>query len=534
MREQSIHRSFLQGALILSIAGIIAKVMGALYRIPFQNIVGDIGYYVYQQVYPFYGIYFALAMYGFPVVISKMVAESKRGTSKQTENDTVVISSIVLGILFTAIFAIIYFGAPFIALIMRDPMLVPAIKAASFSFLLLPVISVLRGINQGYENMLPTGVSQVIEQLTRVFFILVVSFVIVGRHGTVYEIGAWSALGGVVGGLFSFLTLLFFLLYHKIEINLHHHLDFKKVIHVTKQLLVDGFAISIAASIMILFQFIDAFEIPYVLTNTNLSSDMVKVQKGVFDRGQPLLQLGIVIATSISLSLVPYISQAFSNRDWKSIAESAATSLKIGLVLGGAAAAGLAIIIGPTNIMLFENQDGSAVLGVLGISILFATIALIVAAILQGMGKSLVVTRNVLIGAFTKIILNFFLLQYIGIMGAAIGTVLGVAVIALLNLFVLFKLVPGLTRQRFYGVKIILALLVMSIITFGWKESLVFLMPTYEENRLLAAFIGLSSAIIGVFTYLICLIKWPIWEESEVSYLPSFIDKIVKIKKRRR
>lgn len=512
------------------LAGITARIMGAVYRVPFQNIAGDVGYYVYQQVYPFYGIAFALAMYGFPVIISKMVAEGKEIKNGQNNGDTLVISSFVLGVLSIGLFAATFFGASMIANFMKDPLLIPAIKAVSFSFLLLPVISVLRGVYQGSENMLPTGVSQVMEQLTRVAFILCVSVIIAGNNGSPYDIGTFASFGGVLGGLVALITLLFYFHQHKINLNRSKRLTYTKVWSVTKRLIIDGFAISIAASVLILFQFIDAFEIPYLLAD---KTDSVKQQKGIFDRGQPLLQLGIVVATSISLSLVPYISNAYAKRDWKAIAEGAATALKLGLLLGGAAAVGLAIIITPTNIMLFENQAGSAVLGVLGISILFATIALIAAGIIQGLGKSLVITSNVLIGALVKVLINLILLPSLGIMGAAIATVSGMAVIALLNLYVLYRNVPELIKQRFYSTRIIASLLAMTLVTFGWKELLDFLLASNETNRVLASFKAFSTAIIGVVTYLLCLVKWPIWEEAELSYLPSFIARISKIRKRR-
>ena len=75
-------RDIFRGALILSAAAIIVKILSAAYRIPYQNVAGDIGFYIYQQVYPFYGVALTLSTLGFPVVISKLIAE--RGSS---END---------------------------------------------------------------------------------------------------------------------------------------------------------------------------------------------------------------------------------------------------------------------------------------------------------------------------------------------------------------------------------------------------------------------------------------------------------------
>ncbi|WP_054637346.1 oligosaccharide flippase family protein [Thalassobacillus sp. C254] len=75
----------IKGALILSAAGLLGKVLSALYRVPYQNLTGDLGYYVYQQIYPFYGAVMVISMYGFPVIISKMMLEDRLHRSKGEE-----------------------------------------------------------------------------------------------------------------------------------------------------------------------------------------------------------------------------------------------------------------------------------------------------------------------------------------------------------------------------------------------------------------------------------------------------------------
>ncbi len=84
-----------RGALILSAAAIIVKVLSAAYRIPYQNIAGDIGFYIYQQVYPFYGVAFTLSTIGFPVVISKLIAERESSKNNFAVKDILVTSFVV-------------------------------------------------------------------------------------------------------------------------------------------------------------------------------------------------------------------------------------------------------------------------------------------------------------------------------------------------------------------------------------------------------------------------------------------------------
>ena len=88
MKPASQAKNLIRGTFILTIAALFTKILSAFYRIPFQNIVGDVGFYIYQQVYPFYAIAIALSTYGFPVVISKLYTEEmnkkEEGKSKAT------------------------------------------------------------------------------------------------------------------------------------------------------------------------------------------------------------------------------------------------------------------------------------------------------------------------------------------------------------------------------------------------------------------------------------------------------------------
>ena len=82
MKPVTDSKDLVKGAMILTLAALVTKILSAVYRVPFQNIVGDIGFYIYQQVYPFYGIVMVLSTYGFPVVISKLYTEQQaRGTA---------------------------------------------------------------------------------------------------------------------------------------------------------------------------------------------------------------------------------------------------------------------------------------------------------------------------------------------------------------------------------------------------------------------------------------------------------------------
>ena len=115
MNSVNQSKALFRGAFILMLAALITKILSAFYRIPFQNIVGDIGFYIYQQVYPFYGIAIVLSTTGFPVVISKLYAEQKQKGEDDKSRLLLFVSFIYLQLFGFICFLILYFGADSIA-----------------------------------------------------------------------------------------------------------------------------------------------------------------------------------------------------------------------------------------------------------------------------------------------------------------------------------------------------------------------------------------------------------------------------------
>ena len=136
----------MEGAFILTIASFIAKILSAVYRVPFQNLVGDEGFYVYQQVYPIYGLAMTLALSGLPQFISRIVAEEpdplKSKERLQALTPFVHWSAISL-------WAVTFLFAGPIAQVMGDHQLAGLIRIVSFTFLFVPPLTFYRGMFQG-------------------------------------------------------------------------------------------------------------------------------------------------------------------------------------------------------------------------------------------------------------------------------------------------------------------------------------------------------------------------------------------------
>ena len=176
MTEQWNMKRFMKGASILTIAAIVVKLLGAVYRVPFQNLVGDKGFYIYQQVYPFIGIFIVWTSYGFSVAVSKLLAGSRSPGEAKAMMRVAFTYLVLLSLTF---FVLLTLFAPFFARSMGDPYLASLLRAGAYIVLFMPALAVLKGSFQSVGQMVPVAVSSVGEQASRVAVILVGTWIAV-------------------------------------------------------------------------------------------------------------------------------------------------------------------------------------------------------------------------------------------------------------------------------------------------------------------------------------------------------------------
>lgn len=526
-KPENTSKKLFKGAVLLTAASIFIKILSAGYRVPYQNIAGDIGFYIYQQVYPFYGIAIAFSTYGFPMAVSKLIAE--RHSSKFTVREIILDSLIILSVIGILIFWALYFGAAIIADRMRDPGLAQLIRIIAFSFLLMPLISVIRGYYQGVYDMVPTAASQVSEQLVRVSAILGFSFVLIGQGYSLYEAGAGAVLGSVAGGITSALVLVSFMWARK---------DWKRMSQsefrtgnfpiITKTLLIHGVAFCITSLILVLIQLVDSMHLYMLLRQSGLTEMGAKEWKGIYDRGQPLIQLGTVVSNSISLSLVPLMSGYLKKNLRNEMDHIIKMALLISLTIGAAAAVGLICIIEPANYMLFTDGKGSAELAVLSISIIFTSVIMAQASILQSLGHTSAVILIVSAGIAAKWFLNYLFVPGYQIMGASLATVISFFLMSLLFFTVLQKHV----NQPLFEKRQIYILLIASFLMgfFLWVYNGIFqaIIAKAVFNRILATIQALTGVVLGGFLFILVIVRKGMFTSSELNMVP-FGSKLAKL-----
>ncbi|MFD1849256.1 putative polysaccharide biosynthesis protein [Oceanobacillus bengalensis] len=519
-----------KGVLLLTIAGFVSKVLSAGYRIPLQNLTGDVGFYIYQQVYPILGIAMMLSLYGFPSAISRIIVELKaKGKAISFSSFFVPIFTILI-IINGALFLFFMLHASTIANRVGDMHLVNTYRYAAFVFLIIPFLALLRGIFQGNYVMKPTAYSQVGEQLVRVFIIIAAAIVVTARDKSLYDLGNAATFASIAGGIAAIIVLSIFFIKDKpiLLANQKEVIPWKDYILTIATL---GIVATLNHMTLLIIQLADTFTFMQGLMEHGFSKVQSMEAKGVFDRGQPLIQLGIVLGSSLALALIPSISKQKLEEDWETFNQYISNALTFSFYIAIGATVGLIAIFEETNILLYEDSKGTMDLRILVLSIILCSLAITASSVLQGLGYIKRTAGFIIVAFFIKWILNELLIPMWGMTGAAIATVL-----SLLGLvtFVMLELKRKLPSLHFFQQINWLALLKATVIMLFYIGLLHVLLPDIVRlSRMELLGYVLFTASSGAIIYLFSLLRSGAFTEKELEVLPysSFLIRIHKGRK---
>ena len=520
MNNEWTMQKFMKGAVLLTIAALIVKALSAVYRIPFQNIVGDQGFYIYQQVYPFIGVLTVWTSYGFAVAISKLLADAHDQSNLNQRSTILRIAFIYLSVISIVSFTLLFTGADVLARWMGDEELAQLLRTGSFVVLLMPILALLKGSFQAEGRMEPVAYGQVIEQMVRVTVILVGTYVVVKTGASLYTAGSTALLGAIVGEIAGIILLLLFIR-KKLSYSLFKKRQGKVPVGpIIKDLTIISLSVSMSSLILLFFQLVDSFTIFSSLTETGMNRLTAMETKGTYDRGLPLVQMGILIASTLSLSIVPLIAHTTQKKSGRNAIPYAQLTFRIALLFGTAATLGLILVLPPVNEMLFETRDLSATLMIFCIQIFWLSLILTMTSVLQGLGKVVLPAFLLITGIILKWLCNAWLLPKYGVMGAAIASNVGFAFITLsLYVYVYSIWKIRFATAKFYGhlgvasLFMIVTVMMWGIIADSW------ILDGFS-SRISAMFTALTSVGLGAIVFLLYIAKSRIVAEKEWFLLP--------------
>lgn len=508
-------QSFVEGALILMIANILVKVIGAVFKIPLNYLLGDDGMGYFGTAYTVYNWLFIVATAGLPVAISKMVAESRARGNQQEANRIFAVSYKLLGCIGVVGFLFLFFFADWCASIMASPDAASGIKALAPAILFVSIMSVYRGYFQGHQNMLPTAISEVSEALGKltVGYCMALIFVSYGvdkaAAGAVFGVSAGAMLGAVS------LAIIHFFKKDKTAVP-----DAKQPVRsngtLLKELVRIAVPITIGASVFSLTSIIDAAMIMRRLQESaHFSYDAANNLWGAYT-GKSITMFNLVptLITAISISIVPTIAAAFATRKYGEAQIATQRSLKITILLTAPCAVGMALMAGPILHLVFHSTSAESTLSVLGYAIIFVSLVSLTNAILQATGHAVIPVIHMVIGGIVKIVVNYRLVGNpdINIVGAPIGTNLCYIVILALNLVSIHRIIKIKYNVVDLVLKPLAAVVAMGAVVVALKNA------TLSWGNVLSTLVTIACAAVVYVTVLFAVGGMT---EDDVAMLPK-------------
>ncbi|MBR1660092.1 MAG: polysaccharide biosynthesis protein [Oscillospiraceae bacterium] len=442
-------QNFMYGAAILAAGVVIMKILGMLYKVPLQNILGDTGYGYFNAAYSVYNVLLTVSTAGLPVALSRMISEANTLERPRQAQRTFRIALVVLTALGALLSLLMFlFPTDMAVLMVHQPAVSQCIYALSPAVLLVCVTSAFRGYIQGCGNMTPTTVSQVLEVLVKVIVGLALAVWMTRQHRSLPQSSAGAIFGVTAGSLAALLYILLYYLRHYRAAGTEAARlvgDTPEDVGRTLAMFVKiGVVITLGASVMSLISLIDTNLIERQLPQVpGIGPALANELYGCYSAVQTLYNLPASFITPMTISVVPAIAAAAAQRDAREVGNISESGLRISAVVAIPMGVGLGVLSDPIVGILYPrtNPAGPTLLSLLSIASVFVCIALVTNAILQASGDERMPIFSMIVGGAVKIGANLLLVgrPEINILGAALGTVACYVVICVMNCVFIYR-----------------------------------------------------------------------------------------------
>ena len=512
------QRSLVGGISVLGIAGIICKVVGVLFRIPLANIIGGEGLGLFQQVMPSYNLLLAITSAGIPVAISRMVSHyvtiGEPGNARRVFKTALKLLT-VLGIVTTIILLLF---SRLIARLVATPEGYLSYMCIAPSLFFVCVMSAYRGYMQGMRRMMPTAVSQLIEQVGKVAVALPLASIGFARGG---EANGWllGSAGALLGTSLAECAAMLYMIIQGRFFKAPPALPDEKAIagrELAKRIVRISIPITLGACIVPLASTIDSAMLKRLMMGTGISAKLAGTHYAVYS-GIVITMINVPtsLAMAMSTNLVPSIAAGMARKDRASVARDAGIGLRVAAVVGFPCSIGMSMLAKPIVYLCYGSSGrftfndlvlAGSLLEFSACTIILFTMVQATSGILQGAGKQKIPMLTLVAGVVCKIILNAILVsnRNISIHGAPIASLVCYTVSMVPNLYYACKY----TGCRFSVTDVIIRPLAASAVMGGavWvvyhaicsKEQF---LPFMSFSR--RALLVVASIAVGAVVYLI-------------------------------
>ena len=517
LNSKDTQNTFLKGSAWMTFGSIASRILGALYIIPWyawMGSYGNIANALTARSYNIYTIFILISTAGIPGAIAKQVAKynalNEYGIGRKLFRKGLILMT-VLGIVSAAI---MYFASPLLASngSQSDPRQVAVMRSLSYAILIIPILSIMRGYFQGYADMMPSAMSQFVEQFARVVWMLLTAFVIMKlQHGSYVHAVIQSNLAAAVGALFGIGLLIWFLFSRRKQLDyLVAHSNNRLRVSTTElfgEIIAQAIPFIIIDSGITLFSLVDQYTFhPMIASLVHASSDTIEDWYALFGlNANKLIMIIVSLASAMAVTAIPLLSAARTRGDYKSISHQIANTMDLFLFVMIPAAFGMAAISKPMY-TIFYGPDalGSNVLYVSAFTAISLGLFTVLMAILQGLSENGLAIKYLILGLILKGILQYPMIFLFKIYGPLVATNLGLLVIvflALKHLEVQYNFNLNRTSRRLLGITAfsIGMFVIVKLVELGLGK---FLNPAHRITALILVIlaVGVGVSFYGLVT----------------------------------
>ena len=558
MNDQPIKKqTFLQGTAVLAMATVLVKLMGFLFKVPLNNIIGEDGFGYFNTAYDVYNVLLMISTTGLPVAMSRMISQAQTlGNHAQIRRIYRTSLYVFLTIGMVGSLGMLFFCRQLSVMVTTNENSWAAIAALAPCVLLICLVSAYRGFFQGQSNMTPTSVSQIFEAVTRLVVGLGLAWLVMKLTGKAYvrmqgivlapgetaqdygdiTLAAGGAILGVTLG--SLISVVY--LHHKFRQS-NQILSLgggtaKSTRSTMKELLSIAVPITLGSAGLQIINLFDTMIYMRRLTGAlQWTEKMADSAKGVYNFCQTVFALPCSFIPTITIAVIPAITASLTRKDLAEAKATSESSVRTMALIAMPCAAGLFVMAEPVIRLLCSTytedriQLAATMLAILGLTVIFNSLVLLLNAIMQAHGDVVTPVVNMLIGGIIKIIVNYILVGQpnLNIVGAPIGTFICYISITALDLIAMkrhisarpaiFKNIirPGLA-SAIMGAATFMVYRVLSNAISSWK---------------LACLLSLAFAVV-LYAVLVVFLRCLTYEDCMLLPKGEKIAKILRIRKK--
>lgn len=537
--------SFLVQGSILAMASIISRIIGLVYRIPLTAIIGNKGNDYYGCAFEIYNILLIISSYSLPLAVSKLVsADISRGRKKNVYR--ILKCALIFGLISGTIAALVlFFGAEFITgTIMKTPYSIFAVNVLVPTLVVVAVLGVLRGFFQGLGTMMPSAVSQILEQIVNAIVSVWAAYVLYNYGSRVGAVlgnpenyaAAYGAAGGTLGTqtgavaalLFAVFVLCTYLSVFKRRMKRERRARVDSYSYIFKILFITIVPVLLSTTIYNCNAILDQAIFKNIANFQGYSANDISEWNGIYTgKYKTLINVPISIASALAASSVPALTAAYTNGRKDAMREQINMAIRFIMVVAFPCAVGMGVLASPILQLLFHDSSvlAASMLQLGAVSIVFFSLSTLSNGILQGINRMREPVKNALIALVLHIGLLVALMYFfrLNIYAVVIANAFFGLLMCLLNAHSVRKYSGYHQEIRRTFVIPGISALIMGVAVFLSYQLFFYII---RSNTIATIF----SILVGIVVYAVVLLLMKGLNEKEIMRFPkgAFLVRLAK------